>query len=196
MVDELEKIAEDAKEAAVNEDEPSNEYAPISPYADEPSKEEVKEMKQKKDKESFINAIKEVSSTSEAEMSGNEAAKAKKVLAKDQLVPKKQDSTPQKVIQICHFKGHQVAIESDVEEVKSPKKKKEVQESMLINYDKHTASDASSQASIDDYLQQQRRKIRGDTNPIQKVIQPKFVPKSRVIDPPSDESSNSETEAQ
>lgn len=171
----------------VNDHEQSIEYAPISPYADEPSKEEMKEMKERKDKENFINAIKEVSSTSEAEMSGTEARTKKAPLPKDKK------ASPQKVVQICHFKGVQVAIESDVEELQSKKKK---QETSLIDPEKHSASDASSQASIDDYLQEQRRKIRGDVNPIQKAIQQKFVPKSRIIDPPSDDSSNSETEAQ
>ena len=74
MMDDLEKIAQDDHP---KEDTETSDFAPISPFADMPTKEEELKKSEQEIKTEFINSVKVVSSASETEESGTEAISKK-----------------------------------------------------------------------------------------------------------------------
>jgi hypothetical protein len=157
MLGELEKIAEEAPEAKVKEEEGSD-FAPVSPYADSLTVEQQQEQAEEARKKEFLKAVNAISSASETDeaASGTEA-KRQAVLGQKSAGAKVPAQKPRKV---KFYKGQPVMSDT---EGHSPSKKQGTDDKMIHDPDESSES-KSSHGSADEYFNEQRKKLRKAQN--------------------------------
>ena len=161
MMDGLEEIAEEkAQQNEKPEDqEMDSDFAPVSPFADMPSREEEKKMEEDKRKKEFLSAVNIVSSASETEESGAEGrAKKEHKLAqmKGGKQSSKEKSSPSKKVKF--YMGQRVLSDTEDMGYGSSTNNKNVNKQTHRPTDKavrdpdESSSDRSSHGSADEYF--------------------------------------------
>lgn len=144
MLDELEKIQEETT-AVNNEDQDL-----------QTSKEQQAEEKNKQQKQ-FVNAVKDVSSASEAEQSGSEVRAKKQQQTNNSTIKDKVESAKK---QVQFYKG--VKVDSDTDDVgyQSANLKNKANQNDQKVYDPERRSSSESNNSADEAFNSQRKQIK------------------------------------